>query len=154
LLVPRLLPRIAIVFAALWLVRNLAVAVPGLPSTAALWAPFQAPLATGPTTPGDDWQVAFKDLERRLGAGDDVSVQPGDRGVAGDRLLWWSSYWLFPHHVHLLTAGGVPASTVFVVVVTSSRTPSSGEPAPPAGYSRVLLSTTWPGGAMRAYRRD
>jgi hypothetical protein len=148
LLVPSLLPRIAIVFAALWLARNLATDVQLMPAASALSAPFRAPLATSATAPGDNWQLSFKDLQGRLAATDDVAVQARDRDISGDAILWSASYWLFPHHVHLLTLGETPTSAV-VVVVTSSAGSS-----PPAGYSRMVLSRTWPDGAVGAYRRD
>src|SRR5258708_25774858 len=95
------MPRIAIAFAALWLVRNLLVDIQAIPGASTLATPFNAPLSTSPTAPLDDWQLALKDLDGSLRPDDDVRVRAGDPRVDTSAFLWWSSYWLFPHQAHL-----------------------------------------------------
>src|SRR5258708_11644135 len=135
------------VFAALWLVRNLAVDIQRLPEAAGLGSPFRSMLSTSPTAPGDNLEGALKDLEGRLRPGDDVGAEGGDTRVDPSILLWVSSYWLFPHRVRILAPDEAP--TAAVVVVATSGEGSAG----PIGYSQAIFSRSWPGGALQAHRR-
>src|SRR5258708_19332553 len=116
------------VFAALWLVRNLAVDIQRLPEAAGLGSPFRSMLSTSPTAPGDNLEGALKDLEGRLRPGDDVGAEAGDTRVDPSILLWVSSYWLFPHRVKILAPDEAPTAAARVFPTSRDGPP------PPIGH--------------------
>lgn len=144
---PRVLPRIALAFAVIWLLRNLALDAGTALNDAALRAPFGAPFATHSVVSNGRVQEVLISLAGHLGPGQSVEVQVVNGRLGADYLRWQASYWLFPHRVTPLETGRRPRAGVVVIATSGSQ------PAAPDGYHPLTIDR-WDGACVASFSRD
>jgi hypothetical protein len=141
--VPRLLPRVAIAFIAVWLARDVTIDALSILTSPGAFAPLGNLSATHSTVAVSDTERDLRVVGATLRPGDTVAVRVLGGGQP-DALRWAAGYWLFPHHV---TVSGPGTPTEDVVVVS----PAGDAALAPPGYASLPL----PGasGHLVAFRR-